>query len=405
MKKPTGWNRKVFRLLSLGLAAGLFLQEPFTSLEVQAKTISDVKKEISQTQKELDKLNNDLDDLNEEQDLLEEQMDDLNSEIINMLTSISMLKDDITEKEAEIADTQVKYEEAKTQEEDQQAAMVLRIQMMYEKGETSSIAMLLQSSSLGDLLNRLTYASEVQQYEKKMLDKFEDTKNEVHDLWDQLEAEKSDLQTQQSNLEAQKAYCDQLMDEMKKQSADYDVKIAQAKADAAAAKKQLQKEQKELKNLEAAERKRLEEEARKKAQQQQQNKTPSGSNTDVKKIITNSTGSALGKEIAQYGCQFVGNPYVSGGTSLTNGADCSGFTYRIYKDFGYTIPRTSYEQRSAGREVAYADAQPGDLICYSGHVAMYIGDGKIVHASSKKTGIKIGTATYKTILSVRRIID
>lgn len=404
MKKPTGWNRKVFRVLSLGLAAGLFLQAPMSSLDVQAKTISEVKKEINQTQKELDKLNDNLDNLTEEQELLEEQMDDLNSEIINMLTSISILKDDISEKEDEIADTQVKYEAAKTKEEEQQAAMVLRIQMMYEKGEKSSVAMLLQSSSLGDLLNRLTYASEVQQYEKKMLDKFEDTKNEVHDLWDQLEVEKSDLQKQQASLEEQKAYCDQLMDEMKKQSADYDVKIAQAQQDAAKAKKLLQQEQKELKKLEEAERKRLEEEKRKKAQQAIKAPT-TGTSPDYKKIITGSTGSALGKEIAEYGCRFIGNPYVAGGTSLTNGADCSGFTYRIYSDFGYSIPRTSFEQRTAGRGVEYKDAQPGDLICYSGHVAMYIGDGRIVHASSAKTGIKTGTATYKPILAVRRIID
>ena len=93
-----------------------------------------------------------------------------------------------------------------------------------------------------------------------------------------------------------------------------------------------------------------------------------------------------------------------GGTSLTNGADCSGFTYRVYSDFGYKIPRTSYSQRSAGKEVSLASAQPGDLVCYDGHVGMYIGGGLIVHASTARTGIKVSNATYRTILSVRRII-
>lgn len=115
-------------------------------------------------------------------------------------------------------------------------------------------------------------------------------------------------------------------------------------------------------------------------------------------------GSATGQQIASYACQFVGNPYVSGGTSLTNGADCSGFTYRVYSDFGYSIPRTSYAQRNVGTGVDYANAQPGDIICYSGHVAIYIGNGKIVHASTASTGIKISNAQYREILSVRRIV-
>ena len=100
-----------------------------------------------------------------------------------------------------------------------------------------------------------------------------------------------------------------------------------------------------------------------------------------------------------------GNPYVAGGTSLTNGADCSGFTYRVFADFGYKLPRTSYEQRSAGTGVDYDSAQPGDIICYDGHVAIYIGGGYIVHASSAKTGIKVSKAGYRTILAVRRIIN
>lgn len=118
-----------------------------------------------------------------------------------------------------------------------------------------------------------------------------------------------------------------------------------------------------------------------------------------------SSGSGKGQSVANYAMQFIGNPYVYGGTSLTNGADCSGFVQSVYKNFGISLPRSSSAQRSAGTAVDYANAQPGDIICYSGHVGIYIGNGQIVHASSPTTGIKIGNATYRSILSVRRILN
>ena len=114
---------------------------------------------------------------------------------------------------------------------------------------------------------------------------------------------------------------------------------------------------------------------------------------------------SLGRQIADYGLQFVGNPYVYGGTSLTNGADCSGFVQSVYRNFGINLPRTSGEQGACGSAVSsLAEAQPGDLIWYSGHIGIYIGNGPIVHASSAKTGIKVSNAGYRTILSIRRIV-
>ena len=109
--------------------------------------------------------------------------------------------------------------------------------------------------------------------------------------------------------------------------------------------------------------------------------------------------------LVQYAKQFIGNPYVWGGTDLNRGADCSGFIGSVYRSFGYKLPRSSSELRSAGRKVSYSQKQPGDIICYNGHVAMYIGNGRIVHASSRKTGIKISPrANYRKIVCVRRIV-
>jgi len=120
--------------------------------------------------------------------------------------------------------------------------------------------------------------------------------------------------------------------------------------------------------------------------------------------VTEVSGSGTGVDVANYALQFVGNPYVYGGTSLTNGTDCSGFVMRVYENFGVSLPRTSATQRSSGYDVGSIDnAQPGDIICYSGHVGIYVGNGQIVHASTAKTGIIVSNATYRQILSVRRI--
>lgn len=115
-------------------------------------------------------------------------------------------------------------------------------------------------------------------------------------------------------------------------------------------------------------------------------------------------GSELGVAVANYGLQFVGNPYVYGGSSLTNGTDCSGFVMSVYANFGVSLPHSSKADRTQGTAVdGLENAQPGDIICYSGHVAIYIGNGQIVHASNAKTGIIVSNADYKKVLAVRRI--
>lgn len=150
-----------------------------------------------------------------------------------------------------------------------------------------------------------------------------------------------------------------------------------------------------------------EEEERRKAREAAAAKAPKTSTTTTTQTPANYSvgeGSEMGVAVAEYALQFVGNPYVYGGTSLTNGADCSGFVMSVYANFGVSLPHSSASDRSQGYAVDGLDnAQPGDLICYSGHVALYIGNGQIVHASNKKTGIIVSNADYRKILAIRRI--
>lgn len=146
--------------------------------------------------------------------------------------------------------------------------------------------------------------------------------------------------------------------------------------------------------------------AARKASQEAASSSSSSNNSSSQNAVTYavSGGSETGRAVANYALQFVGNPYVYGGTSLTNGADCSGFVMSVYNNFGVSLPHSSSADRHVGAAVdGLENAQPGDIICYSGHVALYIGKGQIVHASTSKTGIIVSSASYRSILSIRRI--
>lgn len=322
---------------------------------------------------------------------MEEEIADINAEMINLMTSIGLLEDNIAQKEVDIAAAEIEYQNALETEQKQYAEMLIRIQFMYEQGDSNLLSMILGADSFSDMINKADYIEQLYSYDRQQLKVYQETTVKVDEMKTNLELEKAQLLTEKASLAQQELELDTILTKKKAEVANYEAMLKDAQKEAKKFKDKIKQEQKELEKLQAG-------------------NTPANNGNYVvtgfdTSIIDGAAGSDLGKNIAKYGCQFIGNPYVYGGTSLTNGADCSGFTYRIYADFGYSIPRTSTAQRSCGTGVSYENAQPGDLICYDGHVGLYVGGGYIVHASTEKTGIKVSKANYRTILAVRRVIS
>ena len=420
-------------VIGMSLTMMILVVEPvcattISDLEKEKQELEEQKKEAenkqSEEQEKLNTISGEIDTMQGEADDVAGEIEEIDAALVETIASVEIIEEDIGEKETQIEETTVEYEAALATEQEQYESMKLRVKFMYEKGETTYLQLFLESQSLSEMVNKADYFEKLYAYDRKMLEEYQLARETTQTLKEQLEGEMAELEAQQHELEEEKASLETMLTEKQAAYEDYELMLAKAKQEAAVYKANVEKQTAEIRRLEqAAAKKESEIEAAKKAEEEakkaqeealKKQKSSSGSGSSGSSSSSAGSGYASaasyagsgskGQQVANYACQFIGNPYVMGGTSLTNGADCSGFVFRVYKDFGYSLPRTSYAQRSAGTEVSYSDAQPGDVICYAGHVGIYIGNGQIVHASTQKTGIKVTRATYREILSVRRIV-
>ena len=403
------YKRRLYVILSFILC--LSVVDP-----ISATTISELRQEVKKNQSQLKNAQQKADEAQEAQEGVEEEMEEIDAELVNLITDINLCEEAINDKEEEIYRTQLDYDAAVAEKDEQYASMKIRIQFMYEKGDSSYLHMFFGAGNMGDMVNKAKYVEELYDYDRKLLTEYEDTVKRVQELWDTREEDKSELETSKTELQEGQAYMEELLAQKKEEYENYSVMLTKAKQEAATYTARIKQETAQIRKLEEEERKRREEEERKRKEEEERRRKEqealladgdAGSEETPKKQETpepTSSGGGKGQDIANYACKFIGNPYVAGGTSLTNGADCSGFVMSVYKNFGINLPRSSYSQSTVGKGVSYSDARPGDVIYYGGHVGIYIGNGQIVHASTERTGIKITSATYRNIVTVRRIV-
>lgn len=428
-----------------------------------ADTKSKLNREKDNAEKQLEAANENVSSIEEGRSEAAAEVEEVDHQLVQLLATIDILDDEIAVKKVDVEESTEAYKAAKAEEDSQYSTMKKRIRFMYERGDTQYIEILMRAEGFADAINKADYVEKVYDYDRELLKRYDAAVKEARALHDRLVEEEAELEGMQLEFKEQQAELEKTLTEKKAVVENFDEKLSIARAEAkkfenqvkeintqiarAAAKEKAEREAREKAEREAREKAARESSSKKKKADDQEgeykedkkssesssvkggdessqegdykdeegNYDESSQEGEYKDDSTSSsspsggggavvTGGGTGADIANYACKFIGNPYVLGGTSLTNGCDCSGFTFSVYAHFGYKIPRTSSEQQSCGRGVSYSEAQAGDIICYAGHVGLYIGNGMIVHASTPATGIKTTVATYRPILAVRRVV-
>lgn len=403
------WRHTMGRKILIFLLAG-WIAAVFPVL-VWADVTSRAELEKVEAQRQQEEAEREIEALEKEQSEKAQESERLQSELVRLLTMEALLKTDLEDLKNQVEAADKAYNEAQSDQEHQYEIMKKRIRYIYEEGNVSYLDILLRAKSVGDLVNETEYAGQLYEYDRNMLVKYQEVQTEVKEKKEALENRRSELTAMQQEYEGQQAELVAALEKNRTEAGAYQTRLesARQKAEKAAAKvrektEEIRRIKKQQELVREKQKKRQEILQKQREAEQRQNTAPAAEQkTEFRAKVRSTGGTAFGRSVADYALQFVGNPYVWGGTSLTNGADCSGFTQSVYSHFGVRIPRTSAEQAGFGREIPYEEMEPGDLVCYAGHVAMYIGDGRIVHAASKKSGIKIGDdPAYRPVVSIRR---
>ena len=370
---------------------------------VYAKTEAEKKRDAYK--KKLKAKNSDIANIKDSQSDVKDSITAAAARMKTLLSKQEQLKSDIKDKQNEVEQANKKLEEAKEEEQNQYDAMKLRIQYLYENSTDNSIwSAILESNGLSDMLNRIEYATDLYKSDRELMTSYQNAVKKVEDWTMQLADEMDSLLALQDKYQTQQGELKTLMAKLEKQKDAYAQQLAEAQKQAQDYKKTISKQEAIIRAQEAA------------AARANANTYDGGGTGASGGIASDSylkdpdcnpsqTTDVSGADIVAFAQQFVGNPYVWGGNSLTNGVDCSGFVHQVYAHFGLSTPRYSQAFKSVGQPVSYQNIQAGDVVVYPGHVAIYIGNGNIVEAQSTRAGITNSRpVNCHTITAIRRLV-
>lgn len=400
-----------------GITFSGYINSGLEKVYAKTKKQKDAEKKKSQAEQDLKDKKNEINGLKDQQQTTADDIKNKSAKLDEILAAQKKLQTDITSKQAEIEQNQKDLAAAQEKQQEQYDAMKKRIQFMYENSAEDNIwTAIIESNGITDMLNRIEYVSDVYDSDRALMDSYQAAVEQVKEIGTKLDNDMNELTAMQDDYEKQQADVEAAIVALENQKEQYASQIAQAQQQAENYQNIITAQGKIIQEQEAAAAAAAAQAAAARA-----NSSPSSSSYDGGgagkggsiagdyaagggKNPGASTG-VSGSSVVSYAMQFVGNPYVWAGNSLTNGVDCSGFVHEVYAHFGISTPRYSQAFKSVGQAVSFDNIQPGDVVVYPGHVAIYAGGGVIVEAQSTKAGITANRSVQcHTILAIRRLV-
>ena len=396
-----------------GITFSGYINSGLEKVYAKTKKQKDAEKKKSQAEKDLKDKKNEINGLKDQQQTTADDIKNKSAKLDEILAAQKKLQTDITNKQAEIEQNQKDLAAAQEKQQEQYDAMKKRIQFMYENSAEDNIwTAIIESNGITDMLNRIEYVSDVYDSDRALMDSYQAAVEQVKEIGTKLDNDMNELTAMQDDYEKQQADVEAAIVALENQKEQYASQIAQAQQQADNYQNIITAQGKIIQEQEAAAAAAAAARANSSSSSPSYDGGGAGKGGSIAgdyaagggKNPGASTG-VSGSSVVSYAMQFVGNPYVWAGNSLTNGVDCSGFVHEVYAHFGISTPRYSQAFKSVGQAVSFDNIQPGDVVVYPGHVAIYAGGGVIVEAQSTKAGITANRSVQcHTILAIRRLV-